>query len=566
MDNTATMRGETPRIIVSRQRLSKPQSKIFHSRAPITLDMGGQRGGKSQMIGILSGLFVRTFPKLKGFIAANTYMQLSQSTLTKCFEIWAKLYNLTQYHEKKNPNGDFVIDRMPPAHFTQWALYPRYDNIISFKNGHVIYIGSLDNYKAHDGKEFAYAHLDETKDTREEALTSVIMGRLSQRGLFYDPKAPNAENLLYFDVQEQDTGGVMYVDSDGNLVDTKAMGLIPHTPLWIHTSPAVGQVDWLIKMFGLDGFEREIMKAVINPNDFYYQEVRNGERLEKTIVIFSTYWNDANLPENYIANRKATLTENGFLKFICGYPFAKMGGEYYAAFERQRHVQKLEYLMGRAIHTCWDFNVVPYMTMVAAQIQTITRYRGPATREHPRGKKYYEPGKDRIPQTFTQVRFFKEYCLESPLNSTDAIITKFRGDFEARHNAQPFDCFIYGDASGRNRIPGLGDITNYSRIENMLGYWVHNQSMRVPRANVSPLTRRELFTLILEDKLNIEVIFDESVEKTIQDMEYLKLGTDGKNKERTKHPETGVVYEKLGHTSDAIEGLIFYLFGEYLEN
>lgn len=533
-------------------RLHKPQGKVLASTTHLTLDMAGQRGGKSQMIGVKSGIFITSFPKLKGFIAANTYLQLSTSTLEKCTEVWRDVFNLTKYHPKSNPDGDYVIDRQPPPHFTTWNSYKSYDNIISFKNGHVIYTGSLDNYKAHDGKEFAYAHLDETKDTREVALTSVILGRLSQPGLFVDEKG----QLKYYDWKKDEIQGLEFYDEEGNKLDPEEKGYKAHNPCDIHTSPAVGHVDWIIKMFNLTGKEKEIKKAVENPNTFYYEV---DEKAGTTVVIYSTYWNQRNLPKNYIAERKKTLSANEQLKFICGYPFSKMGGEYYPKFERDKHVGQVPFLENTAVHSTWDFNVVPYMTNILAQIVNVTRYRDEA------GNKHYEPGPGRTPRQFKQVRFYKEYCLASPLNSSEAIVAQFKAEHTAPYHRKPFDVFVYGDASGRNRIPGLGDKTNYKFIEGWLGTWMNVDSLRVRRTNPNPLSRRQLVERILEDKLDIEIIIDESCEKLINDMEYVKLGTEGKLKEREKDDNTGVSYEKNGHTSDALEYLLFYLFGDYID-
>src|SRR5574338_231460 len=47
------------------------------------------------------------FPSLTGFIAANTYDQLSQATLRELF-YWLGVYQI-----------EYVIDRRPPAHWGQ---------------------------------------------------------------------------------------------------------------------------------------------------------------------------------------------------------------------------------------------------------------------------------------------------------------------------------------------------------------------------------------------------------------------------------------------------------------
>ena len=102
--------------------------------------------------------------------------------------------------------------------------FDSYENIISFDNGAVIYIGSLDNYKALDGIEVCWAVLDETKDTREEAVKQVITGRLRQQG--------------------------MYVDAADNLCSnafTNGVANKSFNPLYIFTSPA--SVPWINEWF-----------------------------------------------------------------------------------------------------------------------------------------------------------------------------------------------------------------------------------------------------------------------------------------------------------------------------
>src|SRR3954469_3142082 len=146
--------------------LSEPQTAVMAARAANILNMAGQGGGKSAVIGYSSGMFVQEFPILRGFIGANTEIQLSQSTLAAVFKIWEQAYGLTQYDAKNNPTGAYVVDRRPPPHFTRFHKLRKYASTISFWNGALVYIGSLENYTAHDGKEFGWAHLDETKDTK----------------------------------------------------------------------------------------------------------------------------------------------------------------------------------------------------------------------------------------------------------------------------------------------------------------------------------------------------------------------------------------------------------------
>jgi hypothetical protein len=544
--------------------LSRPQTKINRSRKALNLNMAGQRAGKSQMIGVLTGPYILNYPSLKGFIAANTYLQLTQSTLVKVFEIWRDVFMLTEYDAKRNPDGHFVVDKRPPAHFKRFDTFKDYNNIISFVNGHIIYIGSLDNFKAHDGKEFAYAHLDETKDTKEEAVTSVILARLSQRGLFvYDgtevitweqTHLPKSHSQRFRVVKPQN---LVYIpDYATRTEQIDEWNMRAFNPSWIHTSPAIGQVEWLVEMFDLDKFEPEIRKEIQGTDErgrpaFFHKEYDN-----KCIVIFSTYHNEENLPANYIEGRKAVLSENEVLKLVYGYPFSKTGGEYYPYFERLKHVTKVPYLHSLPVHVSWDFNVLPYMTMICAQIQTVDRYVDEL------GRKYLEFKEGRKYLEVLQVRVFKEYCLESPENTVEKVAQAFHEDFKDKPNN---GVSYYGDASGRNRIPGLGSLTNYKQVEMYMSRYLHSSSNRVRPANIGVFARRDLINKILEGKFpNVELYIDESCVNTIRDMEYLKLGNDGKLKERERDPQTGSTYEKLGHTSDALEYMLCEMLKQFI--
>jgi hypothetical protein len=145
--------------------------------------MAGQGSGKTWEAGVISKIYIDHFPHVRGLIAANTYGQLNKSTIFRIREFW-KDCGMHEYKDGKG-HGDYVIGKKPPKFFdTSRHNYATYDNIISFANGHVIYIGSLDNYQSLDGMEVAYAILDETKDTKREAVEEVILGRIRQTGIY----------------------------------------------------------------------------------------------------------------------------------------------------------------------------------------------------------------------------------------------------------------------------------------------------------------------------------------------------------------------------------------------
>lgn len=506
--------------MISEIEFSSPQIKICNSRKHLTLNMAGQRAGKSHMIGFKSGIFVLTAPKIRGMIAANTYMQLTQSTLVAAKKVWKTNFGLTQYDAKGNPDGHYVVNHQPPEHFVKYEKYDNYHSIISFKNGAIIYIASLVNYMSHDGKEIGWAELDETKDTKEEALKAVILARLSQPGLVY-----NLKTLAYD-----------YID---DIPEKERKNYKAINPCCINTSPAVGIVKWLTDMFQLQEHDKEILNRITGKDDYFYLENEN-----QAICIYSTFHNAHNLPENYISIRLSQISEGEGLKYIYGYPFARTGDSYYRNFEKLKHIRSVFYQKELPIHLSFDFNSKPYMTEICAQIVV-----------------------DENNKLF-KIQFFKEYCLSSPLNSTEAVCDAFYDDFVLFNPM----IFYYGDASGDYRQAGSGDHTQFDTVREILKPFLSRSSDRVPKANKRVLNRRDFVDKILEDKLTIDyngekylvqIVIDPSCEKLSEDMQWLKESIDGKLKEKEKDPETGVTYEKLGHCSDSLEYLICEILEDY---
>ncbi len=314
-----------------RVKPSKPQYDILTSKKQVNLFLAGQGSGKTHCAGLLSGTLISNYPRVHGFIGANTYMQLSDSTLFRIRHVWKEIFGWSEY-SKSNRAGSYVVDVQPPEHFnTEKHEYDSYYGKICFEDGTVIYKGSLDNYKAHEGKEFAWAILDETKDTKEEAVKEVIIGRLREKGMELDGQAWN--------------------------------------PLYIFTSPA--KVQWINEWFSLEQYADEITKLIYSEETYFKKEIDN-----KLAVISSTFHNAANLPGNYIDNQKKNLHQALQDMLIYGNPFSQSGGEFYKCFKRSVHVVSnpkdngfpMLYKPSLPLHISFDFNVNPYMTCTIWQV------------------------------------------------------------------------------------------------------------------------------------------------------------------------------------------------------
>jgi hypothetical protein len=297
--------------------LTNPQKYIARSPRSINLFLAGMGSGKTYLAGIISADFIINNPHVKGFIAANTYDQLNTSTLYRIKAVWDEVFGLKEgihYVAGNKPHDKWI----KAGHY-----FDSYNNIISFANGGVIFQGSLENAKSHEGKEFAWSILDETKDTKEDDVKEVVLMRLREKGLEVNHR--------------------------------------PWNPLFILTSPA--KVPWINEWFKLDEREGDIKASIYSETDYYKAEYEN-----KRIAISSTYHNLPNLPPNYIESKKFDLSTEQFNRMIYGDPFMKTGGEFYASFDRQIHVGKCDPVPGAAIHISFDQNVVPYITATIWQI------------------------------------------------------------------------------------------------------------------------------------------------------------------------------------------------------
>jgi Terminase large subunit, T4likevirus-type, N-terminal len=296
--------------------LTRPQLAVYNSQRNYNLFMAGIGSGKTQVGGEISYKYISNYPTIRGFIGANSYGQLSKSTLVNFQKVWAT--------KGIRENAHYVIDKQPLKHYKIIGeKLKSYSNTISFSNGCLIYLGSMDSYKMIDGMEFGWAMLDETKDTKEEAVKEVVIGRLRQPGL------PEGRN-----------------------------------PLYILTSPA--KVDWINQWFNLDKHQEEIERKTFSKTD-YFRKVTD----DQLVVISSTYHNAKNLSKGYIDRLRSAFSGNDELEnmLIYGSPFGKSGGEWLHSFDQKNHVKELKYNKDLPLHIALDFNVNPYMTLLVHQVE-----------------------------------------------------------------------------------------------------------------------------------------------------------------------------------------------------
>lgn len=478
--------------------LSDPQIEVVTSTKNFNLFLAGVGTGKSHCMGLVSGNFILQHPEARGLIAANTYSQLSGSTLDRIFKVWAEYYGWKQ-------DIHYVVDRQPPKNFNiKGEKLKDYSNTISFYNGALIWTRSLDNYKVIDGMEITYALLDETKDTKEEAVKEVIIARLRQQVLEVTPEG----------VIQKYTG-----EHRG------------YNPLFIFTSPA--KTQWLNEMFKINENIDEINKRIFSKTDYYSKKTAN-----MLTVISSTWHNAHNLPKGYIESKVEMWedTPNLINMNIYGSPIAKTGGEWYKRFERDIHVVDLGFEEGLPLHISMDQNVNPYISGLVIQEKVLN-------------------------SGVREIRVLKEYALQNPHNNTESLAEWIIEDYGEHLRGH----YYYGDPSGKNRSTiGKGVRHNYQMYESKMKKYLHGSSYCVAKSPPPMNVRQTLMNRIMGGNAKVIIVVDPSCKNLINDFDFLKEdGNGGYLKPKVKG-ENGITYEKYGHHSDALIYYCHYRFGSWL--
>lgn len=520
-------------ILPNKINLLNPQYDLITSRQPRNLLYSGQGGGKTMCLGAISHLLTKHCPSIPGMIDANTYGQLSNSTLFRMFEVW-KSVGWTEYDKKGNPNGYYVMDKQPPDCFKAHGFtFENNHHKIYLRNGAVIIIGSLDNYKAIDGTEVGWCLLDETKDTKEEAVKEVILGRLRFKGLYLNKDWFHGSSEFWFTTEV----GKAERREDGSLKDIN--------PLYVFTSPAKAQ--WLSEFFDLEKYREQITASIYSKDDYFYL---SDDETKRTVVIYSAWHNEKNLPGDYIPGKLRDLTPELVNSLLYGDPFSKVGGEYYSSFKKSIHIKRCDYVSGLPLHLTFDFNVNPYMTALVWQVESERENQSQTIESENRIK----------------VRCIAEYAMSYPRNTIEDTCRKFIAEYG---HLCGDGLFYYGDASGKNTQPYKEQRNHYDVIDKELRDLLHNSSRRVLKSNPrhraimdGTIGRRDFMNACLASKYGFDIEIDERCKHLIADLEFIKEDANGA-KEKLKVEINGVKCEKLGHHSDAMDAVMCWLYGEW---
>ena len=267
-------------------------------------------------------------------------------------------------------------------------------------------------------------------------------------------------------------------------------------------------------------------------------ELLDGEIVDSHVTVHHSTYND----NRWLSKQVRALIEgykhtNEYLYSVYAKGLWTMklsDGNFYKSFQRSRSVTALKYNEELPIHATIDFNVNPYMTCVIAQIV---------------GKK---------------IMVIDEICTPYPRNTSLAICAEFKSRYR-NHNA---GLFIYGDPQGLKNQTSTSVVIrtkeeDYNEFAIILKELVEYRPVsRVPRSYPPVKLRGDFINAIFNHcEQDIEILINDKCSKVINDYMYLKEASDGtKHKQVIKDTETGVSFEKYGHTSDALDYLITSAF------
>jgi phage terminase large subunit len=259
-------------------------------------------------------------------------------------------------------------------------------------------------------------------------------------------------------------------------------------------------------------------------------EVEGRDVIYSATVHHSTYQDNKWLPDAVKAQIEAYKFTNPYLYSVYAkglWTMKETGGNFYKMFKRAKNTADVIYNRSIPLHISFDFNVNPYITLTVWQIE---------------GNKA------------TQI---DDICMATPNNKTNKLCEAFA----LKYRAHTAGLFIYGDPSGIAEDTRLeSGYNDFTVIQGALKEF--KPSMRLFKAAPPVVMRGNWINEVFDhNEGELTFIIGNNCANSIADYMYLKEASDGtKAKIKEKNKETGVTYEKYGHTSDANDYLLCYAF------
>lgn len=219
-----------------------------------------------------------------------------------------------------------------------------------------------------------------------------------------------------------------------------------------------------------------------------------------------------------------------------------IGSRWLKKFNYRDHVRKVQYEPGLPVHLAYDQNNLPYMTQLCIQLVNVTEA---------------DTG-----QEVTEVRFFKEYCIPPPKNSTEELCGEFIYDFGGTNPM----VFVYGEPGGDSSTAKKTKNEakhHYFVIQKELAPFMGSSSLRVKPMYPSIKGRQRFMEVVLSNGTRLRIVIDPSCRHIIGDFENLVEDENGGFvKKKVKNKETEQTWEERGHCMDAIVYFFHQCYGD----
>lgn len=314
------------------------------------------------------------------------------------------------------------------------------------------------------------------------------------------------------------------------------------TGIWVEEAFELGKKDFEqlnLRLRGITAHYKQII-CTFNPMDSeHWLKTFIDAGRDNLFVLQTTFHDNAFIDEEYKDELTTQYKENeNFTRiYIRGdWGRAHTGGEFYHAFSYSQNVAAVQYNPQLPLHITFDFNVNPYTTCCVWQLQ---------------------PGAGQELKNAVQI---DEICLAHPGNSTRQVCAEFRRRYfhERGHRA---GLFVYGDPSGKHEdTRNEKGYNDYTIIKNELAEM--HPTLRVASKAPHIKSRGDFINSVLGSRYGgISITINDKCRRSIDDFSYLKQDANGdKLKEKTKDLQTGITYEKYGHTSDSADYFITTVF------
>lgn len=446
--------------------------------------------------------------ELPGAISAlwsGTYTQVQNIILSQAASVW-KEHGLTEYDEKINRYGNYVINRKPPFHFKKPFFSPRkFENTICFANGYMTQMVSADRPDTARGGNYDQLFGDEVGFARPSFYEEVLLPSL------------RANKRRFKDFRKGREG-------------------FNHPLHWLTVNfsslPYSLERRWFLK-------NEELMKQ--DKYRYFFSRANAYDNLD-------------NLPGNFIEQQREVLSPIRFMVEIENKILDKLPNAFYSAYSFERHVatkytyqfdeiqrKHVEkdswYDLFKPIEMSWDFN--GYFTCCT------------------------------IAQDFIKEanEFVFIDCFHAKESET-TLIEKVCYEFIEKYQFHPKKIiYLHGDSSGKNRDSGR-NTTLFAKIKTLLSLAGWTIIDRIQSLYPSYQNRYTLINDILSEtkpkypKLRFHSEKCQSLYTSIQNAQLSNKETFEKSKKL--EGKDSVPQEFATHFSDAFDYIIYDKFKNFL--